>query len=355
MKKISRRNFLKATGLTAAALSLAACGGSSSSAPASTAGSAAASKPEVEWPVGTIDVYIPSSPGGNSDLSARIMLDYLAKNYPDANFNPINENTGNGTMAMELTRTGKNDGSCIFFTGSGSNIMYYQGKYQYSVMDPEQFTIISRCAGGAGQGSILLTQPDKPYNNLQEFMDYCKAHPGEVKVATNTGTTQEIKVKLLFMKYDVDVKYVILSGNDLVTALLAGNVDVGLQSDNKAEQYIAAGDLKGLVNNTHMEDGMGEHTKDIDTYYDLDMLDIAFRAPMYLVGPGNMDPALVERINEVFNGVVNDKDCMDRWAAMNSTYEPRTVEEIQAEVASMDADVEKVLGGEMVSNTDKFN
>ena len=42
-KMISRRNFLKAAGVSAAALGLAACGGSSSSTAASTATSTAAS------------------------------------------------------------------------------------------------------------------------------------------------------------------------------------------------------------------------------------------------------------------------------------------------------------------------
>ena len=43
MKRISRRNFLKAAGVGAAALGLAACGGSSSSTASSTASSAVAS------------------------------------------------------------------------------------------------------------------------------------------------------------------------------------------------------------------------------------------------------------------------------------------------------------------------
>ena len=43
MKRISRRNFLKAAGVGAAALSLAACGGAASSTASSTASSAVAS------------------------------------------------------------------------------------------------------------------------------------------------------------------------------------------------------------------------------------------------------------------------------------------------------------------------
>ena len=48
MKRISRRNFLKVAGVGAAALGLAACGGSSSSTASSTASSAAASAAPAE-------------------------------------------------------------------------------------------------------------------------------------------------------------------------------------------------------------------------------------------------------------------------------------------------------------------
>lgn len=49
-KMITRRNFLKAAGVSAAALGLAACGGSgSSTAASSTAGSAAASAAASDW------------------------------------------------------------------------------------------------------------------------------------------------------------------------------------------------------------------------------------------------------------------------------------------------------------------
>ena len=46
MKRISRRNFLKAAGVGAAALSLAACGGAASSTASSTASSAASAAAE---------------------------------------------------------------------------------------------------------------------------------------------------------------------------------------------------------------------------------------------------------------------------------------------------------------------
>ena len=65
MKRISRRNFLKVAGVSAAALGLAACGGSSSSSTAATSGSTAASSTESTGSVNTAGFTVQY--GGNPE------------------------------------------------------------------------------------------------------------------------------------------------------------------------------------------------------------------------------------------------------------------------------------------------
>ena len=70
MKRISRRNFLKAMGISATALTLAACGGSSSSTAAGTAGSTAASAAATGEPKagGTLRLWCSFQPHCNPRL-----------------------------------------------------------------------------------------------------------------------------------------------------------------------------------------------------------------------------------------------------------------------------------------------
>ena len=69
MKKISRRSFLKVAGIGAAALGLAACGGSSASTTTSTASSTAASAggSDAGFTNTTLTLY---SPGGENSWTA---------------------------------------------------------------------------------------------------------------------------------------------------------------------------------------------------------------------------------------------------------------------------------------------
>lgn len=72
-KMITRRNFLKAAGVSAAALGLAACGGSgSSTAASSTAGSAAASAAASDWTwERKVTLVCPWGVGGGADGTLR--------------------------------------------------------------------------------------------------------------------------------------------------------------------------------------------------------------------------------------------------------------------------------------------
>lgn len=86
MKRISRRNFLKAMGISTTALALAACGGSSGSTAASTAGSSAASAAATGEPKagGTLRLCYNSpiaTPGYTPRASGNAAIYYLTLSY----------------------------------------------------------------------------------------------------------------------------------------------------------------------------------------------------------------------------------------------------------------------------------
>lgn len=86
MKRISRRNFLKAMGISATALTLAACGGSSSSTAAGTAGSTAASAVATGEPKagGTLRLCYSSpiaTPGYTPRATGNAAIYYLTLSY----------------------------------------------------------------------------------------------------------------------------------------------------------------------------------------------------------------------------------------------------------------------------------
>lgn len=293
---------------------------------------------EVDWPTKEVTVYIPNPAGSNLDLSCRIMLEYLTQKTGKT-FIPINEDTGMGTLAMQKVSGAAPDGYTMMFTGVGSNIQYYNGQTNLSTVDSSKFTIIAAGPGPKTDfDSVFVTTSDKPYKTWQEFLDYVNAHPGEVKYGTSSGTSVEVKGKILAEKFGIadKVKMVYATSTELAISLLGKQIDVAVMSGINSVQYIESGELVGLIHYIPEYKGSDKVLKQIPTLTDINAVELYSAYPMYIVGPGNMDKALVDKINATIAGAASEKEFVDRWDKMKSEYVHRDAATIQQEVKKSD-------------------
>ena len=152
---ISRRDFLKAAGVSAAALGLTACGGSSSSTAASGSASAAGSTASAggsNWPTDTVSFYVPAKAGGGTDMTARVFLQGINEVHP-GNYIVVNDVTGGGTVAAENVRNAKPDGLNLLAYHTGLCTSFASGQYAH---DLSEFTICG----------MFITVPDEATGGL---------------------------------------------------------------------------------------------------------------------------------------------------------------------------------------------
>ena len=282
-----------------------------------------------EWPK-EIKVLIPATAGSPVDSAARLMMKYLGEKT-GSTFVPENDATGNGLHALETLRTAKNDGSTLMFLGVATCILPATHVYDYMLTDEANFTICGPMIGQANTGSVWLTQADAPYDTIEDMVKYIKDHPGEVVMGKSSGNLQEVKIKMFCNKFGLDdsnVRFVQSSNDELTTGLLNGSINVGVQGEALAAQLIAEGKIKGLANNSLVrayQSNGEEITKILDeipNYKDLGLEDIAMDAPMFVLGPAGMDPALQQMISDTINTYADDASYMDQAVALgrNSTF-----------------------------------
>ena len=164
IKKISRRSFLKVAGIGAAALGLAACGGSSASTTTSTASSTAASAggSDAGFTNTTLTLY---SPGGENSVPTKTIIKY-GELIEEATGGAVKCDVqyggtlGNDAEAIESTRMGTID--LIFAGTSGFTSFYDKAK----VMDlPFLFT-------SAEEANEVLNSTDIGEQIFADFGDY---------------------------------------------------------------------------------------------------------------------------------------------------------------------------------------
>ena len=349
-------------------LALCACGdtGNSSNTPAPASTPAPAdnnapadnsppsdNKPEISWPNDTVTVYVPADVGAPLDLATRVLVDWLTEKT-GGTFVVENDAAGGGARVANLTTQGEKDGTVLMSCGCGQLISSYNGTWDISLANPEQFSIIAPNIGQAlPSGGVFVTQPDAPYNSIPELVEYVEANPNTVTVAVVMGTPHEVRLKLITEHYGISdkVRWVSCTNNDALTGLLGGTINLGCLTETVGPQYVADGSLKGLLNSRtergYADDELKETLDSIPIVPDIiggDCESLVIAWPMLVVGPGGMDDELCKYINDCIADIINSEEYMERVYGLGgtNTYQPMTVEEIRQVVADADAQLAEI-------------
>jgi tripartite-type tricarboxylate transporter receptor subunit TctC len=216
VKEIMLRTSLLPAALLAAALS----------------GSAAAQ----QFPSRPITFVVPYAAGGNVDVSARI----LQQGIGDALGQPIiieNKVGAGGTLAGQHVARSEPDGHTLF-VGSNGPIMLgpmtmAKPPYQWD----QAFVPISTLAVAT---NMLLVRPGLPVKSVAELVDYAKANPGKLTLATSSSASiNHFRAELLKLKAGISWTEVHYRGNAPATNdMIAGHVDLGFQQLVDSLQHI---------------------------------------------------------------------------------------------------------------------
>ncbi len=328
----------------------AGCGNSSAPAPAAPAKPAEA---EVKWPNGKITLYVPAEAGAPVDLGARVWADALAAATGET-VEVVNDASGDGERLIQMLKNAAPDGKTLFYGGMGQVLMYYSGVHQDNLADTSKFTAVASAIGLGTSGSVLLTQPDAPYDTLDQLVEYVKANPGKVTCALSSGTGRYLYVTVLLKELGIydDVRIVEATSTETTTGLLGGTINIASMNDSKTPQYVIDGSLKPLCllrndrnYDNYIKPEEMSYMDAIPTYVDLGLEHCYYTLPTAVFGPAGMSP-------ELCNAIVDDLKILfeDEWVARtkeqagrNNAYDGYTSAEVAEFIRIADDVCKKVL------------
>lgn len=319
MKKMKK--LLAAGVATVLALSLAACGSSSSSsAPGSTAGnvssSAAASNASGTgasgFPTGTITLVCPFSAGGGTDLGARYMATALAKQL---GINVVVENqTGSGGwIAWTDLITGDYD--------DGYTIGLINHNYVMGALDPEnprQYTLdnVQVVTNQVLDYNIMAIRSNETrYTDLASFIEYAKNNP--VLIASNaTGITDGDSTTAEWFNKNFGTKITTVPVNgssDARSMFLAGDTDVFFASVSDVQSYYQSGEMKVLC---VFSEKRTDFMPDVPTIKEASGKEYyAFAARGYFY-PTSVSPEIVAFMNDAMQKAMQDETYISDMATL---------------------------------------
>jgi tripartite-type tricarboxylate transporter receptor subunit TctC len=150
--------------------------------------------------------------------------------------------------------------------------------------------------------AVVLARANLPYNTLEEFVLAAKQQPGKFNYASaGMGNWTHLYMAYLNSRAGIDqLNIVYKSGAEMLMALLRGDADTAVITVSTSLAQIREGKIKALA---------GVSARPMRQLPDVPA--VAKTLPGFdvsvwhgIAGPAGMDPALVTRINAVFNQVM---------------------------------------------------
>ncbi len=246
------------------------------------------------YPDRPVRIVVANTPGGPSDIIARIMAAAMQEVMGGSVF-VENKGGGGGNIGMGLVARSDPDGYTILLSTSAFSVN--PGLYNTPVYDPfKDFTAVCELAVSP---HVFAVKPDLNARTMKEFVALAKADPDKFNVSTPPiGTTPQLQAEVLKLREGLQKMATVVfpGGGDALKAVISGTVQLSSGVLAPAHPQIKAGNVKGLAvtGTTRWHD-----LPEIPTMLESGYPDFVFDTYTALMAPAKTPPEVVARLEKV--------------------------------------------------------
>jgi tripartite-type tricarboxylate transporter receptor subunit TctC len=197
------------------------------------------------YPDHPVHIIVPYPPGGNVDISARIIAQALQEQLGQS-FVVENKAGAAGFIGAEYVVRSKPDGYTLLVSSNAAISIAPLTNPNAPYEPLRDFTPVSMLAQTP---MVVEVNPALPVKSVAELVTYAKAHPGEVGMATpSAGSINHMAIELFQMSTGTKFNLIHYKGNaPAVNDLLGGHVQASFDQVTSSLQHIKSGKLRALA------------------------------------------------------------------------------------------------------------
>ncbi|RGY96672.1 tripartite tricarboxylate transporter substrate-binding protein [Clostridium sp. AM58-1XD] len=154
---------------------------------------------EIKWPK-NVEIVVPAGAGGDTDFNSRLLAQKLSERLP-ANFVVSNVTGNSGATGSRQVKEAESDGGTVLFYHTAFLVNQASKTTDYGI---EQYSFA--CIAAMSRGNVVTVRSDLGIQTLKELYEYTQSHPGELKMAAQTGATSyAIAMQMKRAGFDMNV------------------------------------------------------------------------------------------------------------------------------------------------------
>lgn len=250
------------------------------------------------WPERPIRLIVPFAPGGNVDLTARLITPGMGE-LLGRNFIIDNRAGAGGAVGSEIAAGAPPDGYTLLFSSTGSLTIapVVSSKLRYDpVRDFETVSLVSNVP------VIMLVPLTSPGKTVREFVAYAKTR-GELTMGSSGNFSTGRLAGELFQgitgTHFTHVPY--KGGGPAMIDLIGGRIDVMFDQISSAIGHVKAGKVRALAVNAV---NRSPEVPEVPTMKEAGVAGVEAGTFTAMLAPAKTPKAIVNRLNEELNKIL---------------------------------------------------
>jgi len=276
-------------------------------------GAGGVARADDDYPNHAVRWLVGYPPGGSTDIVARLIGQYLSEHLGQQ-FAVENKPGAGNNLATETAAHSPPDGYTVFLVNPANTI----NATLYKNLSFDFIRDMAPVAGFIRVPNVMEVNPNVPAHTVREFIDYAKANPGKVNMASSgIGTSVHLSGALFMMMTGVDMVHVPYRGAaPALTDLLGGQVQVLAADLPVLIAQIQAGALVPIGMAADKRDAL---LPDVPTLSEQGYPNTDASNWYALLAPAKTPPAVIAKLNKAVGDALNDPEVHDKLVKAGAT------------------------------------
>ncbi len=266
-----------------------------------------------QYPQQPIRLLVPASPGGTTDIAARLLADPLGRLLGQT---VVVENRpgASGSIATQAVARSAADGYTLLFQNSSFHVITPQISTGTQWDPRKDFVAVAHVLRAP---QVVVVNADLPVRSLSELVQYGRDNPGKLNYASSgVGSMQHVGAEMLNQMGGTRFTHIPYKGTGVaLTDLLSGAVDFTITTPPPLLQHLEQGKLRALAITS---DERLPSLPDVPTVAQAGMPDLQASSWLAVYAPAGTPAAVADKLARAIETVVQQPAFREKSDALGA-------------------------------------